>query len=257
MLRMRRIPRRYFAAETSGSTAASPSPKKKWTTSMIQSPAEKLASNTKSLFSALASAPGASGRLAIRVATDPQGVRADARYAWDHSIDTHKQYWVGTKLLFQECKAALRLIRKVLSGSGLSRRERGQLLRTTTDIFRIIPVSVFLIVPMMELLLPAALWMFPNMLPSTFHPDHKREDDMKRELKLRLSMAGFLTEAVEGLARKMKKQHGSPDDPDCTTARDVSTFVDKARAGTVEAADITTGLTRTSWFIGTPLRRGR
>lgn len=43
-----------------------------------------------------------------------------------------------------------------------------QLKRTTTDLLRLIPFSVFLIVPFMELLLPVALKLFPNMLPSTF-----------------------------------------------------------------------------------------
>lgn len=34
--------------------------------------------------------------------------------------------------------------------------------------FRLIPFAVFVIVPFMELLLPLALKLFPNMLPSTF-----------------------------------------------------------------------------------------
>lgn len=43
-----------------------------------------------------------------------------------------------------------------------------QLKRTTQDILRLVPFSVFLLVPFMELLLPVALKLFPNMLPSTF-----------------------------------------------------------------------------------------
>lgn len=43
-----------------------------------------------------------------------------------------------------------------------------QLKRTTTDLLRLIPFAVFVIVPFMELLLPVALKLFPNMLPSTF-----------------------------------------------------------------------------------------
>ena len=43
-----------------------------------------------------------------------------------------------------------------------------QLRRTTTDLLRLIPFAVFVIVPFMELLLPVALKLFPNMLPSTF-----------------------------------------------------------------------------------------
>ena len=48
-----------------------------------------------------------------------------------------------------------------------------QLKRTTQDLLRLIPFSVFLIVPFMELLLPVALKLFPNMLPSTFTDSFK------------------------------------------------------------------------------------
>ena len=43
-----------------------------------------------------------------------------------------------------------------------------QLVRTVSDLFRLVPFSVFIIVPFMELLLPVALKLFPGMLPSTF-----------------------------------------------------------------------------------------
>ena len=41
-------------------------------------------------------------------------------------------------------------------------------LRTSTDLFRLVPFAIFVIVPFMEFLLPFALKLFPNMLPSTF-----------------------------------------------------------------------------------------
>ena len=43
-----------------------------------------------------------------------------------------------------------------------------QLVRTTADLFRLVPFSVFVIVPFMEFLLPVALKLFPGLLPSTF-----------------------------------------------------------------------------------------
>lgn len=43
-----------------------------------------------------------------------------------------------------------------------------QLRRTTQDLLRLVPFSVFIVVPFMELLLPVAIKLFPNMLPSTF-----------------------------------------------------------------------------------------
>ena len=39
--------------------------------------------------------------------------------------------------------------------------------------FRLVPFSVFIIVPFMELLLPVALMLFPGMLPSTFTEESK------------------------------------------------------------------------------------
>ena len=81
-----------------------------------------------------------------------------------------------------------------MGGSSLTRRELKQLLRTTSDLFRIIPFSMFLIIPFMEFALPFALRIFPNMLPSTFQDSYKAEENMKRELKIRLEMAGFMQE---------------------------------------------------------------
>jgi len=43
-----------------------------------------------------------------------------------------------------------------------------KLQRTTADLLRLVPFAVFVIVPFMEFLLPVALKLFPNMLPSTF-----------------------------------------------------------------------------------------
>ena len=43
-----------------------------------------------------------------------------------------------------------------------------QFRRTVGDVFRILPFSIFIIIPFMELLLPVYLWFFPNALPSTF-----------------------------------------------------------------------------------------
>jgi len=65
-------------------------------------------------------------------------------------------------------KMTSQILNRLLKGHGMTRRERIQLIRTTTDMFRLVPFAVFVIVPFMELLLPVALKLFPNMLPSTF-----------------------------------------------------------------------------------------
>jgi len=48
-----------------------------------------------------------------------------------------------------------------------------QLVRTTADLFRLVPFLVFVIVPFAEFLLPVALKLFPGMLPSTFQEADK------------------------------------------------------------------------------------
>uniref|UniRef100_A0A2N9FQ65 Letm1 RBD domain-containing protein n=1 Tax=Fagus sylvatica TaxID=28930 RepID=A0A2N9FQ65_FAGSY len=97
-------------------------------------------------------------------------------------LSTLQHYWLGTKLLWADVRISSRLLVKLAKGKSLSRRERQQLTRTTADIFRLVPVAVFLIVPFMELLLPVFLKLFPNMLPSTF------QDKMKEQVIVLMSV---------------------------------------------------------------------
>ncbi|CAJ0755547.1 16629_t:CDS:10 [Entrophospora sp. SA101] len=106
-------------------------------------------------------------------------------------------YWDGTKLLGLEIKISTKLLYKLLKGHKLTRREYRQLRRTTTDLFRLVPFAVFIIVPFMEFLLPVVLKLFPNMLPSTFEDKFSKEEKKRKLLKVRLEMAKFLQETLE------------------------------------------------------------
>ncbi len=106
--------------------------------------------------------------------------------------DVLHHYWVGSKLLGTEVKIASKYVRKALGGKVLSRRERMQLTRTTADIFRMVPMLIFLVIPFMELLLPVALAIFPDMLPSTFQDKLKQEENLKKKLRVKLEVASFL-----------------------------------------------------------------
>ena len=101
---------------------------------------------------------------------------------------------VISQLLMADVRTARNLLARTLSGSTLTRRERKQLLRTVSDLFRLVPFSMFLIIPFMEFALPFALRIFPNMLPSTFQDSLKAEESMKRELQSRIAMAQFFQE---------------------------------------------------------------
>lgn len=90
--------------------------------------------------------------------------RSLTKRIWDEVV----HYYHGFRLLFIDIGIASRLLWKVLNGISLSRREHKQLVRTSSDVFRLVPFSVFIIIPFMELLLPVFLKFFPNLLPSTF-----------------------------------------------------------------------------------------
>lgn len=67
-----------------------------------------------------------------------------------------------------ETRICIRLLKQVVRGHTLTRRERKQLTTTAADLFRLVPFSIFIIVPFLEFTLPIFLKLFPNMLPSTF-----------------------------------------------------------------------------------------
>lgn len=87
-----------------------------------------------------------------------------------------------------------------MNGKSLSRREHKLLVRTVGDVFRLLPFSVFIIVPFMELLLPLAIKLFPGMLPSTFQTTMERDGKLKKSLKVRLEMAKFLQTTLDDMS---------------------------------------------------------
>ncbi|EED95520.1 predicted protein, partial [Thalassiosira pseudonana CCMP1335] len=126
--------------------------------------------------------------------THPKEFRKKLGELKEAAVKEAHHYWMGSKLLAADIRTARHILGRTLRGSTLSRRERKQLLRTVTDVFRLVPMSIFVLVPFMEFALPFALKLFPNMLPSTFQDSLKEEEKMKRELQMRISMAGFFQE---------------------------------------------------------------
>ncbi|KAH9484328.1 LETM1 domain-containing protein mdm28, mitochondrial [Psilocybe cubensis] len=115
---------------------------------------------------------------------------------WKKVKHEAQHYWHGTKLLVSEVRISSKLQWKILQGDTLTRRERRQLKRTTQDLLRLVPFAVFIVVPFMELLLPVALKLFPNMLPSTFEDKYAYEEKQRKLLRVRLDMAKFLQETL-------------------------------------------------------------
>jgi LETM1 and EF-hand domain-containing protein 1 len=106
-------------------------------------------------------------------------------------------YWDGTKLLGKEIRISFRLALKMAAGYELSRRESRQLKRTTQDLIRLVPFSVFVIVPFAELLLPVALKLFPNMLPSTYEGEKAKEAKRAALSKTRKDVSNFLRTTIQ------------------------------------------------------------
>ncbi|TQD88535.1 hypothetical protein C1H46_025955 [Malus baccata] len=141
-------------------------------------------------------------------------------------ISTLQHYWLGIKLLGADVRICSRLLLKLAGGKTLSRRERQQLTRTTADIFRLVPLSVFIIVPFMEFLLPVFLKLFPNMLPSTFQDKLKEEEALKRRLKARIEYAKFLQDTAKEMAKEVQNSRSGEIKQ---TAEDLDEFLNKVR----------------------------
>ncbi|KAG0327552.1 hypothetical protein BGZ99_007390 [Dissophora globulifera] len=92
---------------------------------------------------------------------------------WDRVKVELDHYWDGTKLLGKEIKISTLLASRLLSGNTLTRREQQQFL------------------------LPVALKLFPNMLPSTFENALAEEEKRRKLFMMRLEVAKFLQETIE------------------------------------------------------------
>ncbi|XP_018618034.1 LETM1 domain-containing protein LETM2, mitochondrial-like isoform X2 [Scleropages formosus] len=141
---------------------------------------------------------------------------------WQRIVDELKHYYNGFRLLGIDIRIAGRTVWLLLHGHQLTRRERRRLMRTCADLFRLVPFMVFIIVPFMEFLLPVFLKLFPDMLPSTFETESKKEEKQKKGLAAKLELAKFLQETISEMARRNKAETGGE------TQR-FSTYVQKVR----------------------------
>lgn len=106
-------------------------------------------------------------------------------------------YWDGTKLLATEVKISTKLALRMAAGYELSRRENRQLQRTVQDLARLVPFSAFVIVPFAELLLPVALKLFPNLLPSTYEGQKSKDAKATSLRTTRKEVSSFLRDTLK------------------------------------------------------------
>lgn len=131
-------------------------------------------------------------------------------------------YYHGFRLLFIDINVSRKLLWKLLNGDSLSRREHRLLIRTTSDLFRLLPFSVFIIVPFMELLLPLAIKLFPGMLPSTFQSATNEDKEIKQNLKVKIEMAKFLQKTLDDMSVQHKNHRSE-------SAKEFSEFFQRVR----------------------------
>jgi|UniRef100_A0AC35GWG6 LETM1 and EF-hand domain-containing protein 1 len=137
-----------------------------------------------------------------------------------------KHYYHGFRLLALEIKVSAKYAWMIFKGKTLTRLERQQLVRTLADVFRLVPFSVFIIVPFMEFALPIFIKLFPNMLPSTFQEKSKEQEKFRKQLKMRMETAKFLQDTLEELAEKRPSSDGA----EKQDAYEFSKFMKKVRS---------------------------
>lgn len=116
---------------------------------------------------------------------------------WQKVKKEARHYWDGSKLLAAEIRISWRLALKMAAGYDLTRRENKQLQRTVRDLGRLVPFSVFIIVPLGEALLPLALKLFPNMLPSTFEGQKSKDAKASVLRSTRSEVSEFLQQTLK------------------------------------------------------------
>lgn len=140
-----------------------------------------------------------------------------------------KHYYHGFRLFFLDLKLSAKYIWKMVRRKKpLQRRERKQLVRTSSDLIRIIPFGFFIIVPCMEMLLPFYIKFFPQMMPSTF----QTASDEEKKHKGKVETAKFLQDTFEevALAKKNRGKHTDSETDEITSkAHEFSQFMRKVR----------------------------
>ncbi|KAF2460060.1 LETM1-like protein-domain-containing protein, partial [Lineolata rhizophorae] len=140
---------------------------------------------------------------------------------WQKIKKEAAHYWDGTKLLAAEVRISSKLALKMAAGYELTRRETRQLHRTVKDLSRLVPFSVFIIVPLGELLIPVVLKLFPNFLPSTFEDLKTRDAKTSKLRETRKEVSNFL--------RTTLKETGLPVSPASAQREEFAEFFRKVR----------------------------
>uniref|UniRef100_A0A915A7N1 Letm1 RBD domain-containing protein n=1 Tax=Parascaris univalens TaxID=6257 RepID=A0A915A7N1_PARUN len=140
-----------------------------------------------------------------------------------------KHYYHGFRLLALDTRLCAKYLWRMARGHSLMRKERQQLVRTVSDLFRLVPFSIFVIVPFLEFTLPIFLKLFPNMLPSTFQEESKEREKLRRQLKVKVEMAKFLQDTLAEIGFERKTKTKSNEGQGESKALEFAEFIKKVR----------------------------
>jgi len=143
----------------------------------------------------------------------------------------HFLKWVktGFRVFSSNIRASWYLLKRVTRGYPLTVREHKLLVRTTSDCFKLIPFSFFILIPFAELALPIFLRLFPNMLPSTFFEQKYDNATLARKFKAKEDMAEFWQEVM--LERTEELLHEKHADYSAEKAELLEEFQEKLNDG--------------------------
>ncbi|KAN0031668.1 hypothetical protein ACTFIV_005533 [Dictyostelium citrinum] len=137
-------------------------------------------------------------------------------------------YWLGTKLLGKNISIAVALIKRVIKGHTLTRRERRLLVQTSADVMRLVPFVIIVLVPFLELALPFLLKLFPNLLPSTYTWENERLEGATVRSKSNSKVRGQLKDLLHEISVESKKD---------TKTEDFFNFMTKVKSGQTVTSD--------------------
>eukprot|EP00672_Neobodo_designis_P028033 CAMPEP_0174835484 /NCGR_PEP_ID=MMETSP1114-20130205/5429_1 /TAXON_ID=312471 /ORGANISM="Neobodo designis, Strain CCAP 1951/1" /LENGTH=477 /DNA_ID=CAMNT_0016069433 /DNA_START=189 /DNA_END=1622 /DNA_ORIENTATION=- len=141
----------------------------------------------------------------------PPGLGPKARYYGNIIYDGCRHLYHGCILLGRNTKLATRIMVRVHKGQAITRRERLLLEKATVDLLRLVPFSVFIIVPFGEALLPVALKMFPGLIPSTFETETQGRN---RAFAMEMMRVRARTKLLEHATTQVIAAQGDAEDHD-------------------------------------------
>ena len=139
---------------------------------------------------------GAAARWTWKFGTEPDFAKKRVSDWKALAVHTWEGLKTGSRLFSKNVSISKNLFQKRAKGHGLTLQENKLLIRTVTDAFKLVPFSFFVIVPFAELLLPVALWVWPNMLPSTFKELISDDSRRLRRLRAKKEMASFFEKVI-------------------------------------------------------------